>query len=140
MPHRKEPINNTLMNQMLSLPNNTNLTTSTHLDWSALEYIGLKAAMCTAKQAGFRKAEATVKTAKTRITQGKARRSGIRWRINGVTTADPSRTELESLRTGDCAIITPPPSKADRFGLVWGMSPIYLPFSNNISNAAKARR
>jgi hypothetical protein len=140
MPHRKEPIANTLMNQILSVSNNTRLTARTRLDWGSLEYIGLKAAMCTAKQAGFRKAEATVKTQKTRVTQQKARRCGIRWRINGVTTADPSREQLESLREGDCAILTPPPSKADRFGLVWGMSPIYLPFRNTLSNAAKALR
>jgi hypothetical protein len=72
-------------------------------------FIGLKAAMCAAKQAGFRKAEATVKTAKTTVTEGKARRSGLKWRINGTVVPDPSEDALRRLRTGDCAILTPPP-------------------------------
>ena len=49
-------------------------------------------------------------------------------------------SQFNNLDVGDCAILIPPPSKADQFGMVWGGSPIYLPFANQIGNAAKALR
>ena len=38
---------------------------------------------------------------------------------------------------GDTAILTPPPSKADQFGTVWGASPIYLPWGPEARNACR---
>lgn len=40
----------------------------------------------------------------------------------------PSAEQLRSLQDGDYALLRPPPSKADQFGLHWGASTIYLRF------------
>ena len=50
----------------------------------------------------------------------------------------PSPEQVASMKTGDAAILTPPPSKADQFGLVWGASPIYLPWGAEPRNACRA--
>ena len=40
---------------------------------------------------------------------------------------DPTVEQLQSLTENDYALIIPPPSKTDRFGIVWGDKPMYLP-------------
>ena len=65
-------------------------------------------------------------------------RGSVCFRIGGVIYHNPSAELLQSMGPGDCAILTPPPSKADQFGLVWGASPIYLPWGTELRNAARA--
>ena len=48
MPHRKEPISNTLMAKLMATPNGTRLSGKLIVDWKSSQlFIGLKAAMCT---------------------------------------------------------------------------------------------
>ena len=54
--------------------------------------------------------------------------ANVRWLIGGVIVAAPTVAHLRSLRDGDYALLTPPPSKADQFSLHWGASTIYLAF------------
>ena len=53
----------------------------------------------------------------------------LTWLFKGEMRDYLSPAELMSLSEGDYAIITPPPSKADPFGMRWGSKPISLPFS-----------
>ena len=68
----------------------------------------------------------------------------LRWRIAAVSDEpifSPSLQQLGLLRDGDFAILIPPTSKADQFGLEWGPSPIYLRYSTDESvNAARELR
>ena len=41
--------------------------------------------------------------------------------------ADLTVEQLQSLTESDYALIVPPPSKTDRFGIVWGDKPMYFP-------------
>jgi hypothetical protein len=65
-------------------------------------------------------------------------RASVIFKINGVCYEDPTREQLLSMREGDFVILTPPPSKADQFGAVWGSSPIWLEYIPMIGNAAQA--
>ncbi len=65
-------------------------------------------------------------------------RRSVVYRIKGRLLDSPSEAEFESMGPGHCAILTPPPSKADQFALVWGASPIYLPWGAELRNACRA--
>ena len=65
----------------------------------------------------------------------------LRWRIGGVYVAEPTAEQLANLADGDFAVLIPPTSKADQFGLEWGPNPIYLRFdSAELVNAARELR
>ena len=88
-----------------------------------------RALWATMAQTGFRKAEVSLGSG-ARFGNDCLTRYSLRWRIGGVSTADPTREQLESLSDGDLAILIPPKSKCDQFGLEWGQAPIYLRFSS----------
>ena len=68
----------------------------------------------------------------------------IAFKINGRlhSFADASRPTAQVLATlgrGDFLVITPPPSKSDQFGMVWGALPIYIHYdARDPANAAIA--
>ena len=95
--------------------------------------------MCTAKQAGLRKAESTLSAADV-FSKKSVSRANLKWHCRGVLHSDPSADVLNNLQRGDWAVLTPPPSKADLHGFVWGNLPIHLPFVDRPSNAAHALR
>jgi hypothetical protein len=64
----------------------------------------------------------------------------VSWYIGGKYVACPSDAQLQALGESDFMLITPPPSKADQSGAVWGSSPIYLPFRDELRNAPRAVR
>lgn len=86
-----------------------------------------RAMWATLAQTGFRKAEVS-------LGNGAAfgncclTRHNLRWRIGGVEVADPSAKQLRNMGEGDLAILIPPKSKCDQFGLEWGQAPIFLRF------------
>jgi hypothetical protein len=53
----------------------------------------------------------------------------LRWRIAGRMVFSPTAEQLSGLREGDMAILIPPASKADPWGLEWGPNPIYLRYA-----------
>jgi hypothetical protein len=55
-------------------------------------------------------------------------RANVSFMIGGTIHRAPSRLKLLGMRNGDYAIVTPPPSKKDRYGNVWGCKPIWLDF------------
>ena len=52
---------------------------------------------------------------------------------------DPTPQQLRALTPDDAAILTPPPSKTDAFGVIWGDKPIYLPFRPQAPYCAACR-
>ena len=82
--------------------------------------------MHTEAQTGFRNGDVTSKkhTKRDMMSIGH-----LTWFFKGKNRSELTGDELESLSEGDFAIITPPPSKADIFGMRWGSKPIFLPFS-----------
>ena len=54
--------------------------------------------------------------------------ASLTWRIGGEDVPCPTVAQLLALRPGDFAVLKPPPSKADQFGMRWGSKPIWLPF------------
>ena len=95
-------------------------------------------------QAGFRKNEIAVRShSKEPWNCRKPSRDNVAWHLQGTPRPVAYLTEdqLLGLRVGDFCVVTPPPSKCDSFGEVWGSKPILLPFhpSEEI-NAARALR
>ena len=102
---------------------------SAHVAGGSTKAVMGRALWATMAQTGFRKAEVSLGGG-TRFGNDCLTRHNLRWRIGGVETADPTLEQLESLSDGDLAILIPPKSKCDQFGLEWGQSPIYLRFSS----------
>ena len=67
-------------------------------------------------------------------------RASVAFRIRGVLHRSPSRLQLMGMREGDFAIVTPPPSKKDPHGVIWGCKPIWLDFREDRQCTARALR
>jgi len=68
-------------------------------------------------------------------------RASVSFMIKGVLYRSPTRLQLMGMREGDFAIVTPPPSKKDPHGIVWGCKPIWLDFRRGEKGcAARALR
>ena len=78
-------------------------------------------------QTGFRKSEVAVQHVDLFDPSEHPTRASLAWCIRGVIIYDPTPEDLANLGEGDYAILTPPPSKTDQFGVIWGDKPIYLP-------------
>ena len=100
-----------------------------HVAGNSVKAVMARALWATMAQTGFRKAEVSLGSG-ARFGNDCLTRHNLRWRIGGVEVADPTLEQLESLSDGDLAILIPPKSKCDQFGLEWGQSPIYLRFSS----------
>lgn len=97
------------------------------------------AAITVSTSAGFRKAEMFQSNAETFFLVW----SMISWCKGGsleCSSGTLGDTQLQLLCEGDYMVITPPPSKSDRFDVAWGSHPIYVPFHQQTRNAARAVR
>ena len=91
-------------------------------------------------QTGFRKAEVAL-AAGEKFDALHLSLANLTWRIGGKMIIEPTTADLLRLKPGDFAVIWPPPSKADPFGLKWGNYPIWLPYDEDASiNAARELR
>ena len=66
-------------------------------------------------------------------------RASLVWVIAGVPVHCPTRAQLDSLTEDDYAVLMPPPSKTDQFGVIWGDKPMYLPVRFTTSYCAALR-
>ena len=66
-------------------------------------------------------------------------RARLVWVIAGVPVHFPTRVQLDSLTEGGYAVLMPPPSKTDQFGVIWGDKPMYLPVRFTTSYCAALR-
>ena len=94
-----------------------------------------RALWATLAQTGFRKAEVALGSGES-FGPSCLTRHNLRWRIGGVETADPTTEQLRAMGESDLAILIPPKSKCDQFGLEWGQAPIYLRFSHSVAICA----
>ena len=100
-------------------------------------WVTLKAIIAVMAQSGFRKDEVACSS----WDLSRPSRAHLQWRIGGRVFANPSKRKLRQMAEGDCAILTPPPSKADKFGILWASKAIFLPFHLGVTiNAAYALR
>ena len=102
----------------------------------------MKALSSVHKETGLRKAETTTETKKH--TKGMMTMASCRWHIGGeyVSLEGPTLQQLESMKPGtDFVAVTPPPSKSDQWGRVWGHRPMYLLFdpSKEVNSATDLR-
>ena len=104
-----------------------------------LAEVSARALWATLAQTGFRKAEVSL-SAGEEFGPHCLTRHSLRWRINGVDVADPTGEQLRNLREGDLAILIPPRSKCDQYGLEWGQSPIFLRFHHSTTAPFSAAR
>ena len=137
IPKRKEPATAKLLADLLGVPGGTALG-QTSLDWGSTLGVSLSAMLCTAFSGGFRKSELAL-PAGQEFDKMRVSRASLKWRIGGIFLAAPTAAQLNSLVVGDFAILTPPPSKSDPFGVFFGGRPIYLPYvADSAINAAAA--
>jgi hypothetical protein len=137
IPKRKEPATAPLLTKLLGVLNGAKLGHTT-LDWGSPLGVSLAGMLCTAYSGGFRKSELALPTGRE-FDRMRVSRASLKWRIGGVFIAAPTTEQLNSLTAGDFAILTPPPSKSDPFGVFFGGRPIYLPYVTGcVINAAAA--
>ena len=96
----------------------------------------------THKETGLRKAETTSATRK--FTKCDLPVGSCRWNIAGeyVSPRGPTEAQLRGMVPNrDFVALTPPPSKSDQWGIIWGHRPIYLTFrpGNAVNAAAELR-
>ena len=123
---RVAPLTNPLIAGMIKAP---------CIQGHELRSFSARALWATLAQTGFRKAEVAL-SAQQAFGPSCLTRHNLRWRISNVETADPSEAQLKGMRNGDIAILIPPKSKCDQFGLEWGQAPIYLRFNHTAAICA----
>ena len=97
----------------------------TTLYWASPLGRSLRAALLLGARTGVRKAEISL-DAGQEFDRRCASRANLQWHLGGRLYASPPRGLLESATREDFVIFTPPLSKSDQTGEVWGAKPIYL--------------
>jgi hypothetical protein len=123
-PRRAEPMRNEEIVGLLGLESGVKLGAWTYVSASQSGR-SFKACIALLAQAGFRGSEVAL-SGTAEFTLRSISRASVVWRIGGVDTVDPTEEQLRGLKVGDYAMIVPPPSKCDKFGIAWGNDPIYL--------------
>jgi integrase len=130
-PHRKEPLTNELIIALIA----TTRADDTLSAGDRLMWVGLWNLLA---QTGMRKAEVAL-PAGAAFGLKHFSWDNVKWRVGGTDYAALTPALRARLKEGDMLIVRPPPSKADPFGLRWGVHPIYLPYSATAPiNAARA--
>ena len=136
VPKRREPFTNGMIGSLVSLPTDLDLGPVGKLEAGSWNRAVWRAAVALATSTGFRKAEVFRSNETTQYLTW----LHLTWIIAGTPVSSPSDEQLKSLREGDYLAVTPVPSKADQFNIVWGAHPLYLPFHEQPRNAPAALR
>jgi hypothetical protein len=142
MAHRTEPLSNAMVEWLVNVPSGTKLASGAIVDSASLAATSLRACFATMARTGFRADEVTLRGGHE-FTRKRLSRWHLRWRIGTGETArwvySPTAGDMRGLQDGDFAVLIPPCSKADQFGIEWGPSPIWLRYSTaEAVNAARA--
>ena len=120
-PHRKEPLTNELIVALLAaVGGDASLSANDGRAWTGMW--SLRA------QTGMRKAEMALPSGEA-FGLKHFSWDNIKWRVGGKEYPALTPALYAQLGEGDLMIVRPPPSKADPFGLRWGVRPMYLPYS-----------
>ena len=144
VPKRKEPFTTEILDAIGALPGDTRVPMPgrRNLCWGDVFGRALWAMLCVLCAAGLRKSEVArtegSPEAATRHRRPIAMRRNAIYRIGGRELACPTAEDFRAMGPGDNVIITPPPSKADQWAMVWGASPIYLAWGPEPRNACRA--
>ena len=138
VPKRKAPLTHLLITSLLSLHDAPILKKGAVWNYSSSIYgVSIYTLWHVLAQTGFRKDE--ISLGKGDWSPNKLSFQSLTWRINGKIVRFPNHAQLQSLRVGDYAVLYPPPSKADQFGMRWGNNPVWLPYCPDAAiNAARA--
>ena len=133
IPKQKQPFTRAIIQDtILGTPEGYKLGNFT-MAWNTRRGRAIKALTLTLASTGFRKAEVCVEKKGTPCSADCASRESLTWWLRGKlynSGAVPSEL-LAHPRTGDFAILVPPPSKSDPYDMVWGNKPIWLPFADD---------
>ena len=137
-PQRKAPLTHLIITSLLAIKEDAPLLAGGKTwSWQSEYGHSTRTLLHVLAQTGFRKAEVALSLGKwdaSRISF-----ANLKWKIDGKTVLYPTWQQLMTLKEGDYAILMPPPSKADQFGMRWGNNPIWLPFNAiDAVNAARA--
>ena len=135
IPKRREPFSVGMIETLVNLPVGTKLGRLSLSD-NSLERKSWRGAVTLANSLGLRKAEMFKSDATTFFMTWLL----VSWCIGGQLIANPTDAQLLGLTIRDFLLIFPPPSKSDQTNQVWGAHPAYVPFRNNLRNAAAAIR
>ena len=132
MPHRAAPFTNSMLDDMLNCSGVMDVTATKAIDWESWEGLHCRALLAVARLSGMRKSELVTHDGSMALCIG-----NTAFLIKGRISSRPSEEQLDSLSVGDFLVITPPPSKSDLFGVVWGSLPIYLSYMDERRNAVR---
>jgi hypothetical protein len=125
-PKRVEPLINDDMGKIFALRDGT-VCGSIAVNWNSPRQRSYRAFLCTARIAAYWKADVLCASAND-FDMASASRGHLSWRVRGQLRCALTPDELNNLRPGDRAIITPVPCKNDPFSEFFGNHPIWLPF------------
>ena len=134
VPKRREPLTNTQIDAILSIPNGTRLGRYT-VDWNTPLFRNFRAFLPTLRDTGSRKADLLDVTPRD-FDNSSMSKLNIKWFINGVVIDAPDAAALRALGPGDAAVIIPGCTKADPFAIMFGDKPMYLEFDPTDRNNA----
>ena len=97
-----------------------------HWRWVDDFGVSIRALIHVLSQTGFRKAEVALGNEPWGMRHISF--ANVQWFLDGTLVTNPTAAQLRGLKTGDYAVVVPPPSKADPWGQVWQNHPIYLPW------------
>ena len=124
VPTRKEPFTPEILRALAALPDNIKLGGTVHTHGTHFAR-ALRGIVCTLANTGLRKGEISLGP-KQAFGYDCASRALVSWVLRGKLYAVPPPHLLRDPQPGDHVLLTPPVSKSDQFGEIWGASPIYL--------------
>jgi hypothetical protein len=128
LPHRKSPLPPEVVTGLIGLCKEAGVVIGSRVVHHSPFWVSMACLIAAMAQSGLRKAEISSQKS---FTKKDMSRASLFWDIQGVTVRNPTRQQMLDLKVGDYACMTPPPAKADQFGVIYGSLPIYLPFHHS---------
>ena len=127
LPERKEPLTNSMCENMFSVPSGTVLSCGT-VDWAAGEWLALEACVKSSRYTGWRKADSLSQA--PALAAFDLTRDDLSWYLrDGFDYRRVSRLPPNYvLQPGDSAVCNPGGSKNDQQMQSFGTEPMYLPY------------
>ena len=127
LPRRREPWRRQHLLKMFAMRHQTGKLLGGLQIRDSLFWTSYFALLETLSQCGMRSSEALVQSIAEWNSATHLSRENLLWCIGGTPVVSPTPEQLDSLQDGDYAILIPPPSKTDCFGVIWGDKPMYFP-------------
>ena len=147
MPHRKNPLTNLMILQMLQVPEgacdapDAKGRCALVVRWQSDFWVGVSATISVLAETGMRKADVSKATKATPFKRGRLTLASVRWRVSGDTTAAPTVAQMARLGDdeGDGCWLVFGAMKNDAYGEHFGAKPAWLPYSATAArNACRA--